>query len=336
MSLLRTLDALPAGFLDIDAMHLERLLPGPTLIHLAGRRAQPLFVSVLLHGNEDSGLGAVQQVLRRHGTRDLPRALSLFVGNVSAAARNERFLAGQPDYNRIWPGSGTAGTAEHAMAFEVTRQMHALGPFASIDVHNNTGINPHYGCVSRLDAHHLQLAALYSRLVVYTQRPQGTQCAAFSAMCPAVTIECGKTGNAAGAAAAAACIDAALHVEHLPDRPVDRELSLYHTVAVVKVREGVRFAFDATVDSEVSFEPQLDHMNFQELPVGTRLARCSTGTAAPLLVQGEDGRDLTAHYFELQGGELRTRRAVVPAMLTRSITAVRQDCLCYLMEPMAH
>jgi len=44
---------------------------------LPGRRPTPLFVSVLLHGNEDSGVVALQSVLRAYAGRRLPRALSI-------------------------------------------------------------------------------------------------------------------------------------------------------------------------------------------------------------------------------------------------------------------
>jgi len=39
--------------------------------------------------------------------------------------------------------------------------------FASVDIHNNTGLNPHYGCVTALRHASLHLAAMFSRTVVY-------------------------------------------------------------------------------------------------------------------------------------------------------------------------
>ena len=84
--MLTELHALPEGFLEASAGGLHQVLPGPTLIHLPGRRGPALFVSVLLHGNEDTGLRAMQSVLARYAPGTLPRALSLFVGNVAAAA----------------------------------------------------------------------------------------------------------------------------------------------------------------------------------------------------------------------------------------------------------
>ncbi len=48
---LTELDHLPDGLLERPASALHHSLDGPTLIHLAGRNKQPLFVSVLQHGH---------------------------------------------------------------------------------------------------------------------------------------------------------------------------------------------------------------------------------------------------------------------------------------------
>ena len=331
--MLTTLSALPPALLAATPADLHRVLPGPTLIHLPGRREPPLFVSVLLHGNEHTGLEAIQAVLARYGTKPLPRALSLFVGNVAAAQRGQRRLDGQPDYNRVWPGADQAGLPEHAMIRDVVEQMRACSVFASIDIHNNTGLNPHYGCVNRLNRDTLHLATLFSRIVVYFQRPLGVQSMAFAQLCPAVTLECGKPGERSAAEHAAAFVDAALHLDHFPEQAVPpHDVALYHTVGIVTVPETVSFGFDR-VDVDVAFERDLDHLNFRELESGTRIACVRPGCAQPLEVRDEAGIAVTERYLEVINGELRTRGRVVPAMLTLDERVIRQDCLCYLMEP---
>jgi hypothetical protein len=73
-------ERLPEGFLECSARELHRVVPGPTLFLLEGRREPTLFVSLLLHGNEDTGLLAVQALLRRYrpggGEQPLPRCSS--------------------------------------------------------------------------------------------------------------------------------------------------------------------------------------------------------------------------------------------------------------------
>ncbi|MFA7388315.1 MAG: succinylglutamate desuccinylase/aspartoacylase family protein, partial [Thiohalobacteraceae bacterium] len=153
--MLRTLEAVPTVLLDTAPAGLNTLLGGPTLLHLPGRHPEPLFVAVLLHGNEDTGFFAVRELLRRYQSKMLPRALSVFIGNVAAAEQGLRRLDGQPDYNRVWPGSEEPSSAEHAMMAAVVEAMARRKVFASVDVHNNTGINPHYGCVNRVDHRYL-------------------------------------------------------------------------------------------------------------------------------------------------------------------------------------
>lgn len=327
---------LPDGFLDAPAHELHRLLPGPTLAHLPGRRGEPLFVSVLLHGNEDTGLKALQSLLRRWQGHELPRALSVFVGNVGAAAAGLRRLDGQPDYNRVWPGADTTGLPEHDMMREVVEAMRARRVFASVDVHNNTGLNPHYACVGTLEQPFLHLATLFSRIVVLFRRPHGVQATAMAALCPSVTVECGKPGNVAGEEHAALFLDAALRLDHFPAHPVAvHDLDLYHTVGIVKVPADVSIGF-GDAGAEVLFDADLDHLNFRDLPAGTRVAQVAGGCPLPLQVWDEDGAQVAEDYFTLAQRELLTRRAVTPAMLTLDERVIRQDCLCYLMERLAY
>lgn len=328
---LHVVHELPPGFLEATCGTLDRVLAGPTLIHLAGERPAPLFVSILLHGNEDVGLWAVQRLLRKYRDRRLPRALSVFVGNVAAAAAGARLLDGQPDYNRIWPGSELAPTPEHAVMAEVVERMRARDVFASIDLHNNTGINPHYGCINRIDDRFLQLAALFSPTVVYFQRPRGVQAMGFADLCPAVTCECGKVGEESGINHAVEYMDACLNLSEIPDRPVAaNDVRLFHTVAVVKVPPDVQFGFGSQA-APLCFADDIDHWNFRELPAGSVLAR-RRGNGAHLEVRDEYGADAADEYLEIADGEIRLRRRFMPAMLTRDARVIRQDCLCYLME----
>ena len=137
--MLKELDHIPAGLLELEATQLYSVLGGPTLIHLPGRRPEPLLVSVLMHGNETTGWEAVRLLLRPYvsGQEELPRALSLFIGNVSAAAVGLRRLDAQPDYNRVWPGCEDKGTAEHALMAGVMEIMRARAVFASVDGNNH-------------------------------------------------------------------------------------------------------------------------------------------------------------------------------------------------------
>ncbi len=332
---LREMEHLPERLLGCDATGLEALLGGPALIHLQGRQEPALFVSVLMHGNETTGWEAVRRLLQRYsGTGpELPRSLSLFIGNVSAAARGLRRLEGQPDYNRVWPGSELPHTPEHRLMQQVVDRMVDRGLFASVDLHNNTGLNPHYACTNFLDHRSLHLAAMFSRILIYFLRPKGVQSMAFGKHCPAVTLECGKAGMAYGVAHALEYLDACLHLSAHPTHPVaEHDIEIFHTVAVVKVRDHVCFGFDEP-GMDLCFAGDLDRLNFRRLPAGTAFGRVAlSGADTGLEVRDEAGRDVTADYFVVEQGVLRLRMAAMPAMLTRDHNVIRQDCLCYLME----
>ncbi|MFN0051962.1 MAG: M14 family metallopeptidase [Planctomycetales bacterium] len=332
MSLLHILDHWPLALLTARAADLFEILPGPTLIHLPGRRPEPLFVSILLHGNEDVGLRAVQRLLEQAPSQSLPRALSIFVGNVSAARHNVRRLDGQPDYNRVWPGSDGDGTSEHAMMREVVTEMKARRVFASVDLHNNTGINPHYGCVSRLEHAHLQLASLFSRTVVYFRVPHGVQTRAFSDLCPAVTCECGKVGDPRGVSRAAEFLGTCLHLAEVPvHRIAPGDVHLFHTVATVTIPPGTSFSFSSS-QAALQFPHDLESLNFQELETGALLARRRAGTVAKLIARDETGADVSGELLEFSPEAIRLRRPVMPSMLTCNEQVIQQDCLCYFME----
>jgi succinylglutamate desuccinylase len=326
--MLTELNSLPAGLLDLTATQLHRLLEGPTLIHLPGRHPEPLFVSVLLHGNEDTGWEAVRQLLGRYRESELPRALSLFIGNLEAASAGVRRLDGQLDYNRVWKGEGAA---EHRMARQIIETMRQRRVFASIDIHNNTGLNPHYACINVREQRYLHLASLFSRTVVYFTQPDAVQSMAFSELCPAVTVECGKVGQRHAIDHARQFVEAALHLDHFPAHPLSpHDYELFHTVAIVKVPASLDFGFGEE-GGDLSFIQGLDHLNFRELPAGTLVARLHDKRAR-LQAWDESGEDVAERFFVSENGSLKTRRPLMPSMLTLNEAVIRQDCLCYLME----
>ncbi|MDO8332308.1 MAG: M14 family metallopeptidase [Fluviicoccus sp.] len=332
MPRLHLLDSLPPDLLAMTAPELATRLPGPTLVHLPGRHARPLFVSVLLHGNEDTGWDAVREVLQRYQGRELPRAMSLFIGNIHAAAAGVRTLPGQSDFNRVWPGTCVPEAAEAAIMADVVAIMRELQPFASIDIHNNTGLNPHYACLNRLDTRFFHLARLFSRIAVYFSEPVGVQSMAMAELCPAVTVECGKVGSGSGVGHAAEFLEACLHLDHFPEHALAAgELELLQTVAILKVPEGLSFSFDGSA-ADIRFRTDIDTLNFTEAAPGTLLGRVGTPGSRLSVVPGVPGESLPADCVVVESGSIRLGQRLVPAMLTRDPQAVRLDCLCYLMR----
>lgn len=331
---LHVLDHIPDGLLSRPANRLHEVLAGPTLIHLPGREQDTLFLSVLLHGNEDTGWEAVRALLAE-GQGLLPRGLSLFIGNVAAARHRMRALDGQADFNRVWPGTAEADRPEARLMAQVVDEVTRRDLFVSVDLHNNTGINPHYGCVNVLDHRFLHLAALFSRTVVYFIRPKGVQSMALAPHCPAVTIECGKVGSPGATEHARQYVEACLKLSALPRHAVAAsDIDLFHTVATVTVPDHIEMAFESD-DSPATLRlvDDMDHLNFRELPAETVLGFQSDPYQSPCVrVTDEDGLDVTREFFAVRSGQLRLRKPALPSMLTTNPDIIRQDCLCYLME----
>jgi succinylglutamate desuccinylase len=326
------LDYLPDGLLETDSKNLHTILPAPTLIHLPGKQAAPLFVSVLLHGNEPTGFEAVKLLLKKYNNKPLPRSLSLFLGNISAARHDLRRFDGQPDYNRIWPGTEIPDCAETEMAKAIVGVMKKRNVFASVDIHNNTGLNPHYACINSLDNPFLQLASLFGRLIVYFIRPKGVQSAAFAQLCPAVTLECGRPGQQHGVEHALEFLDSCLHLTELPRHQIPaQDIDLFHTVAQVKVNEKINFSFNQA-DTDLLLNQDIERMNFTEVSPGTVLGRFGNNSGMPLIAKDEFGNIVTDNFFSIENGDLQLNRLTMPSMLTLDERIIRQDCLCYLME----
>ena len=329
---LQQFDHFPEALLEVPASELWRHLPSPALFSITGRRPEPIFVSVLLHGNEDTGWRAIQSVLRQFRNAALPRSLLLFVGNIEAACAGVRTLPDQQDYNRAWPGTPDPDTALARFLSNVVGLVRQRAPFASIDIHNNSGRNPHYVCVSRLAEPHLHLARLFSRTVVYFERPLGVQSAALAQLCPAVAIECGRAGESAGIEHAAELVESVLALQHFPEHSIpDHDLDLLRTMAIVKVPPQASFSVDGT-PADFQFRPDLDHLNFSELESGTSFGTLGNDRSQRLEVAPTHDRAPRDGYFSYTGREIRLSRPAIPAMLTLDQRAVRLDCLGYLMQ----
>ncbi|MEE9258754.1 MAG: M14 family metallopeptidase [Nitrospinaceae bacterium] len=335
--LLNTFDTIPDGLLTVDPPDIGSVLPRPSLIHIPGRTDPPLFVATLLHANETTGLEAIQKLLSdyRDSGRELPRSLMVFIGNVSAARENLRHLSGQPDYNRIWDGHGFQGekSPERQMVEEVTQRAKASGIFASIDIHNTSGRNPHHACVNRIDPRMIHLGSLFSRTLVYFKRPGSVQSIAFSKFCPAITLEAGKPGEDYGVRHIAEFLELCLNLKSLPDSLEHPDnLNIYHSIAQVRVPKHSTVGFeDGSKNSDFRFIENLDKVNFTDLPANSLLGWRLNPELA-LSVKDEEGNEVADNYFTYDNGEIRLKREIVPSMFTTNERIIYQDCLGYLME----
>ena len=326
---LNILSDIPEGFFDLEINNIHDVFPSPTLIHLNGHRSPALFVSILLHGNEYSGLKAIQALLAKYNDQ-LPRSIYIFIGNVDAAQANCRVLAGQTDFNRCWPGTEMEPNSETKLMHEVVEVATRDRLFAAIDIHNNTGANPHYACMTDVTQDNQHLASMFNHIGLVFKRPKGVSTMAFNGICPAATLECGKPGEAMGIKHATELLDGLLHMDHFPQRPVAaHDLQLVQSLATLNIPDDVSFDFNLSAQADLTFEAGFELKNFTEIKPTDIFAY--TRIESPFKIISQDGEDVTKEIMRVENGKVYLNKLIMPAMITQDRSIIRQDCLCYLL-----
>lgn len=322
------LTGIPDAILRLSSREVRQVFPEPCLIEVEGESSQTVFLSVLLHGNETTGFSVLQRLARWLRDHRLPRTLLIFVGNVRAAEAGLRHLTDQPDFNRIWNGGSTR---EHAIAQSVLAELRTRNLFAAIDIHNNTGRNPLYGCINSLAPEFLHLASLFSPTLVYFRNPPSVISMALCELCPAVTVEAGRPGEPTGIERAFDLVHDTLHLSRFRTSGHDRELTVYRTVGRMEIEPGWRIGFSASSDAPLRFPAEMDSWNFSPKQAGTRWAEIARA-GRPVRVFDAQRQDLTDRFFTYEQGVLYLSRDATPSMITLDTTIIQDDCFGYLME----
>lgn len=326
---LTVLSKLPDRFYDFDVREILQVFATPTLVHLQGEKGQPLFVSILLHGNEFSGLKTMQALLKKYAD-GLPRPIFLFIGNVTAAASGARMIPGQADFNRCWPGTDLEKSDETRLMQQVVDIVTAKPLFAAVDLHNNSGLNPHYACITDVTQENYHIAAMFNHIGMVFRSPKGVSTMAFDGFCPAATLECGRPGDEAGISHAAELLDALLHMTQLPQRPVSsHDLQLVQSFVTVKIPPQVSFDFNLDAQADITFDENFERKNFTEF--GPQDVVAFTRVKKPLSITNQQGKDVTDDIIRIEDGKIYLKLRLMPAMITLDKSIVRQDCLCYLL-----
>jgi hypothetical protein len=332
-------DGLPDRMLELEPTELLRELGRPTLVRIPGTGEEPpRAVATLLHGDEDTGYHAMLHILRRR--RRYPFDLYLIIGNVQAALAEEgfrhRFLDEQEDFNRIWGREPT--TRLRLAADGMLSELREAKISALVDVHNNSGTNPFYAIVTRIDAESLNLATKFTTTVLHWDLGVGTLMEAVEDLCPSIAVECGLPGRSDSLSFAVDGLRRFLAGPPPGDVAPTCDLDLLGEMRKVTVRPEVRFAFGGELSEDVDFvvEQDADAYNFRRVPAGHLVGCVPPGSAVPLQIIGPEGADVTGQYVTVEDGRVITVRPITPVMMTRTAAAARKDCLFYVATPREH
>jgi len=327
------LNSIPEDFFTLHPSELVKIFDGPTLIHLDYGREETILISFMLHGNEHSGFYAVREYfdsLKR--SEDRPsRNVSILVGNVRAAAQNERFLEGQKDLNRIW---SDGDSLEEKWAQNIYQEMSQKKLFATLDLHNNTGKNPHYCAVTNLKTNTLRLASLFDGDVLYFTDPKEVFSNYFSRLCPCLTIEAGQSGDKEGILKIISTIEKLNEIDdfdQLGEIPgLFKQKKLFESFGKIKIPDDASISFSDS-KADFIFGPEIENWNFSSILPGS-IFGIVNNIKQHLLVFDSNNRSISGSYFKYIGNKIVSIEEFYPAMITTNSKIVQQDCLCYLLR----
>ncbi len=300
--------------LHVEAHELHRYLKRATVFDLRQTAVRPFFVSTLLHGNETSGWDAVRRFIS-----DYPDAsIVLFLGNVDAAAEQMRHLPDEADFNRIW--------RQKPWRSAMTQLLERFNPWCGIDIHNNSGPNPHYSVVTDKTASTLALAALFSNKVIFTDHTLDILAHTVSFHCPALTIETGTVDDPASEQRAYDFLVRLNHLRRVPEMHY-REMETYETVGIVKVEHE-----NGSLENFPRFDTSLKQKSFDTLPAGSPFIDCLPPGWKVNVSDPAHDRDLTHDFLEFHDKRAFLKRDVVMSMFTNTPLLAIQDCVCYFLK----
>lgn len=316
-------DSIDEEVLDCEAKNLHHLLPTPTLFDLTNS-APPIFVSVLLHGNELTGWDAIRQFVRKLDLANPKHSLILYVGNVEAAAVNQRLLEHQLDFNRIWCGGNQV---EHRHAEKVVDLIKRMKPRFALDIHNNSGLNPPYSVLTHTSYACLTHARKFSSIALLAPSLHSVITKRMNEICPSITIEVGLSGESDSLCRT---LD---YLDYLFETDIDHivfpeDLAIYRTVANLRVETEGKPHFP----SFPKLNPALEPLNFDSVPAGTSIST-HTNDDWVVRVYDNDEIDKTERYLEQIGNDTYLKNDVIMAMFTQHVENVFHDCVCYFLEP---
>lgn len=332
---LQIINNIPKGFLNIKPEGIINLIDRPSVIHLKGRKKAALFLSILLHGNEVSGLSVLKRVLNKRYGQILPRDLIIFIGNPKATALGIRHLKDQPDFNRIW---NKDGLIRHSIAKALILYLKKQNIYAAIDIHNNSGRNPVYSCINRKDGDFIKLAQSFSKNIVYFTKPDSVLSIALSRFYPAVVIECGLPGSSQGIALATQFVQNILDTSEQWKKKTLETKFIYRTYARLYIDPDSSLSFHprpslrgrVSKKGHICLVDQFDKLNFKTLKEGQFLGKIKGPVKIKLINQ--KGVDIFNQVFSIEGGKLIVKSSFIPSMFTRDIDIAKSDCLGYAMS----
>jgi hypothetical protein len=147
-----------------------------------------------------------------------------------------------------------------------------------------------------------------------------------------VTIEAGLPGKEEGISTVCHYIKTVIELEAFNENFDPFTVDVFHTIGRIMVEAECSIDFDDNKESssDLSLSPTIDENNFEIVPKLTHF-----GFAKNLeSIKAINNKDqvITDDIFCLSEGSLQSNRIFIPAMFTKDIFIMKEDCMGYIME----
>lgn len=311
------------------------LLQGPTWLNIPGEDpSRSRAIVTLLHGNEPSGVRAIQQWLQL-GTQ--PKVnIACFIGAIDAALAPPGFafrtLPGRKDLNRCFREPYDSG--EGQVAKEVLQRLAHLKPEALIDLHNTSGRSPCYTITTKIGDKQKALTAIFSNQLVVTDLRLGSLMEATEMDIPTIAVECGGNHDPQSDRIAFEGLTRFIHADSLfPPGERHPKVSVFEHPLRVELREGTTVAYGTAPvkEADCTFRPNADALNFNMLHPGEQIGWVGPNQLRLFLARDAKGNDRAQELFTVDNGELRMAQTGRILMMTTDPLMATSDCLFYFL-----
>ncbi|GGA87605.1 hypothetical protein GCM10011369_32100 [Neiella marina] len=308
-------------------------LQQPTLIVQQGRDTtrNRLFVT-LLHGNEPSGLTAIQRWLQ--SAQQPAVNCYFFIGAVEAARHDPHFsvrhFAELRDLNRCF--YGPFDDVPGKIAEQLLTLMTEIEPEAVLDVHNTSGSGPSFAVSFSACPKHIALASLFTERLLLTETRLGALMELTSEHRPIVTIECGGAIDPQSARVAWEGLKRfASDNQVLEEPPHDWNMEVLSDPIRITLTADAHIAYaeQPCHEADITLPPDVEHFNFGRLQPGTVMAHLKTAGLNCIVATDSAGRNRTNELFEVREHHLMNRIGLKFFMITSNPVIAKSDCLCY-------
>lgn len=317
------------GQLGDDFLTFIHHLGGATVLHLEGYDNSRCRVLVtLLHGNEPSGIKAIQRFIRQQ--KKPATATKVIIASVVAAKTEPlfhyRMLDGQRDLNRCF--EGPFDDLQGQLALAIIEQLREFKPEAIVDMHNTSGSGPAFCVSAKYSSEHLNLSSLFTKRTIFSDIQLGSIMEQ-DFNCPIITVEAGGSYDPQSDQNAYDGLCQFLHNDVLFE--LKQQVEVLLNPRRLEVLKGVNlgFADKHNAKNDITLRQDLEKFNFGLTPEGTSLGWLNSSLQDCFKL--DKGNEQLIKAFTVRDGELITQKTLKLFMVTTRTDIALSDCVFYFV-----